>query len=390
MLRLELNKEIPTLWINSVLWNDILIRIWLRLGWTTVWILSRMFKLKLNDPNFIGKASEEMNLFFAKWCYWIAMSSYNRVQYRSVDRPVLLEYRLFWKSIVSWISIIPGTGTHYGPILVKFEINGTSYKFPIYEAEIQRDCLIGLNFIQNFYCIIDPVACKMAIHSRSYNLIDLKKSKNPTLTLFHTGYLYFTVRTSTVLNLQPGEEQRVCVNFAADCDITSTKDVPRTKSPRASMLDIPCNNDTEVRKLQEEVCQSSFCARRVQNWISHRIEDRRVEFPDGSSDELGEVSGRPCWGSTSDNAYASSVVRRSSLKLLNASKDNSLCGKSLCGISLCVNSLCGQNSLWVHSSLCGTLDFTHLCNQSDHNSTRNCWRICSRRDSRKRRLKVNT
>jgi len=123
------------------------------------------------------------------------------------------------------------------------------------------------------------------------------------------------------------------------------------------MLDFPCNNDTEVRKIQEEVCQSSFSVRRVQ-----------IEFPDGSSDELGEVSSRLCIGSTSNNASASSVVRRSYLHLLNASKDKSLCG----------------------NSLCGTLGFTHLCDQSDHNSTRDCRRIRSGKDSRKRPLKVST
>ena len=263
--------------------------------------------------------------------------------------------------------VLPGTGTLYGPKLAKFDINGKSYKFPIYEAEIQEDCLIGLNFIQNFYCVIDPVACKMAIHTPSYNLVDLRKSTNPPSTLFHTGYLYFTVRTSKVLNLQPGEEQKVEVNFEADCDITSTQDVPSIKSPRASMLDFPCNNDTEVRKLQEEVCQSAFCVRRVQ-----------IEFPDGSSDELGEVSSRHCAGSTSNNAFASRVVRRSSLHFLNASKDKSLCGKSLCGKSLCGKSLYGKSL--CGKSLCGTLDFTHLCDQSDHNSTRNCRRIRSGKD----------
>jgi len=46
--------------------------------------------------------------------------------------------------------VLPGTGTLYGPKLVKFNINGTSYKFHIYEAHIQEDCLLGLNFIQLF------------------------------------------------------------------------------------------------------------------------------------------------------------------------------------------------------------------------------------------------
>ena len=103
--------------------------------------------------------------------------------------------------------VLSGTGTLYGPKLAKFDINGKSYNFQIYEAEIQEDCLIGLNFIPNFFCVIDPVACKMAIHSPSYNSVDLTKSKNPPSTLFHTGYQYFKVRTSKVLNLQPGEKQ---------------------------------------------------------------------------------------------------------------------------------------------------------------------------------------
>ena len=109
--------------------------------------------------------------------------------------------------------VLPGTGTLYGPKLVKFHINGTSYKSPIYEADIQEDCLLGLNFIQNFYCVIDPVACKMAINTPDYNLVELKKSKIPPSALFHTGYLYFTVRTSVVLNLQPGEKKESRYQF---------------------------------------------------------------------------------------------------------------------------------------------------------------------------------
>ena len=80
--------------------------------------------------------------------------------------------------------VLPGSGTLYGPKLVKFDINGTSYQFPIYEADIQEDCILGLNFIQNFYCVIDPVACKMAINTPDYNSVELKKSKNPRQLFF--------------------------------------------------------------------------------------------------------------------------------------------------------------------------------------------------------------
>jgi len=48
--------------------------------------------------------------------------------------------------------VLPGTGKLYGPKQAEFEIQGKNYKYPVYEADIQEDCLLGLNFMQYFYC----------------------------------------------------------------------------------------------------------------------------------------------------------------------------------------------------------------------------------------------
>jgi len=61
--------------------------------------------------------------------------------------------------------VLPGTGTLYGPEMVDFKIGKDSYKFPIYESEIEGECILGLNFLQAYQCICDST--KRLLYTRS-------------------------------------------------------------------------------------------------------------------------------------------------------------------------------------------------------------------------------
>ena len=76
--------------------------------------------------------------------------------------------------------VLPCIGQLYGPKIVKFEINDKRYQCPIYEADIQEDCLLGLNFIGHFYCLIDPIKCEMIMKFPQLNIVQLKKKERLT------------------------------------------------------------------------------------------------------------------------------------------------------------------------------------------------------------------
>jgi len=149
------------------------------------------------------------------------------------------------KSKLKLKGVLPRSGTLYGPKQVTFQINNKKYDFPVYESEIEEDCILGLNFIQTYYCLCDPIKMILYISKPNYEEIKLQRSNKPPSVLFHTGSLYFTVRNSYVLDLQPKETRKLAVYFNADCEVTgSSQEVPLTSSKEKSSVSQSSDNTT--------------------------------------------------------------------------------------------------------------------------------------------------
>jgi len=148
---------------------------------------------------------------------------------------------------------LPGTGNLYGPKLAEFETQGTFYKYPVYEADIQEDCLLGLNFMQNFYCAIDPVKFSMPIKFPHSDTVILNESKTIPTVRFHTGSLYFTVRSSQARTLERNQRIEMKLRLEADCDVTKTEipeDSSTTDSEDALVRVLPWHSSQTPAKRQ--------------------------------------------------------------------------------------------------------------------------------------------
>ena len=144
--------------------------------------------------------------------------------------------------------VLPGTRNLYGPKLVKIEIyQKQNQEFYIYEADIQEDCLLGLNFLQQFFCEIDPVANKMRINHHYGDVVKLRNSSDSPSVRFTTGSLYFTIRCSYVLDLQPHESVTLNFDFHADCDLSIVpSDTSGTSFPSRHFHDSPWRDGDAV------------------------------------------------------------------------------------------------------------------------------------------------
>jgi len=97
--------------------------------------------------------------------------------------------------------------------MVTLSVNGKAYKFPMYEAEMDGNCILGLNFLQGFYCIVDPVKLQMEIKIPYGDMIQLKKAQQPPSISLLVGTVYFTIRISQNQTIQPNEICTFKVNF---------------------------------------------------------------------------------------------------------------------------------------------------------------------------------
>ena len=132
--------------------------------------------------------------------------------------------------------VLPGTGILYGPIYVTFEIQDM---FPIaaYEAVISEDCILGLNFLQEYHCIIDPVNKQMQIRRPSQLTVQLNQTDDSPSVIFHTKSLYFPVRTSTTVELHPHDARVLRLHLHTDFEIESgSEDADSHQSPCMSVL----------------------------------------------------------------------------------------------------------------------------------------------------------
>jgi len=119
------------------------------------------------------------------------------------------------------------------------------------------------------------------INKPNYEEIKLKWSNKPPLVLFHTGSLYFTVRNSYVLNLQPKETRKSAVHCNADCEVTgSSQEVSLTSSKEKSSSGSQSSDNTQTVPFQGDSIKDFTCVRGLTE-----------ELPDGPRDTfVGNVS----------------------------------------------------------------------------------------------------
>jgi len=176
--------------------------------------------------------------------------------------------------------IVPGeTGQQYGPRMVTLSVNGKAYKFPMYEAQMDGNCFLALDFLQGFYCIVDPVKLQMEIKIPYGDMIQLKKPQQQPSISLHIGAIHFTIRISQNQTIQPNETSTCKVNFEADCDV----DVPTAEfSPSSATVFgfedgkkmITSMDASEARSEAPEACS----------------EEWTITLPDGYSDSGNEIS----------------------------------------------------------------------------------------------------
>ena len=133
--------------------------------------------------------------------------------------------------------VLPGTGILYGPRYVTFEMQEKLFPIAAYEAGINEDCILGLNFLLEYHCIIDPVNKRMHLRRPSLLTIQLNQTNNSPSTIFHTRSLYFPVRTSVPVELHPHEARILRLHLHADFELESeSEDTGSHRSSRVSVL----------------------------------------------------------------------------------------------------------------------------------------------------------
>ena len=218
--------------------------------------------------------------------------------------------------------VLPGTGKLYGPKLAEFEIQGKIYKYPVYEADIQEDCLLGLNFMQYFYCVVDPVKFTMHIKFPHSDTVILNESKTIPTVRFHTGSLYFTVRSSQARSFEPNQRIEMKLRLEADCDVTETE-IPEDSSTTDSEDGLGCFGEGATLPFQPNSSEETTCGRRIV-----------LELPDWSRDVL-------VGGGSASTADHSTVVerRRDPARKQNCLEDNCSCLERDCFKDGCQNQL---------------------------------------------------
>jgi len=183
--------------------------------------------------------------------------------------------------------VLPGTGILYGPRQVTFQIQDKAFLFAVYEAEIKEDCILGLNFLQEYHCVIDPVNKQMQILSTPSKLtVQLTPTDNSPSEIFYTRSLYFPVRTSTAVELRPHEARVLRLHLHADCELeTGSSDAV---SHWSSPVDFPSPESTTSCKEAEEPGINPSC-----NGLSSTCDGVATVILGGSSKVVCSMSPAP-------------------------------------------------------------------------------------------------
>ena len=180
------------------------------------------------------------------------------------------------KSRLKLKGVLPGTSSLYGPRMTDLKINNKVYRFPAYEADIEEDCILGLNFMRAFHCVADPVKMTLVINHPEFDEIPLNPTQKTPSISFHTGTVYFTVRLSHPTEIYPGRQIKINTDFKADCDVTSSR--------------LPPQPITSVRKLftdyRDDTDSPSSSSSRRNDECATYTEDIEIRLPDETSDML--------------------------------------------------------------------------------------------------------
>jgi len=114
--------------------------------------------------------------------------------------------------------VLPGTGKLYGPRMATMKLNSHTYSFPVYEADMEEECIIGLNFIQSFYCVVDPVHFKLRINEPHQIEVSLQKATKSWRTMEITE-----VRKSNGVRTERNECEKELTNGAIKTTHTTGK-----------------------------------------------------------------------------------------------------------------------------------------------------------------------
>jgi len=174
--------------------------------------------------------------------------------------------------------VLPGVGNLFGPKVVKFQVNGRHYEYPIYEADIEEECLLGLNFIKDFGCLIDPNKLKMTITLPYNDEVELQETRQEPTVRFITGSLFYTVRCSRSIDLGVNRSEKVELTWNADCDVVVHTKIQEDSFPRAASADVQDNEFFKELPFSGESRTAPACVRRI-----------RVELPDGTTNEFPEM-----------------------------------------------------------------------------------------------------
>ena len=162
--------------------------------------------------------------------------------------------------------------------MAKFQINGKHYEYPIYEADIEEECLLGLNFMKDFGCLINPNKLKMTVTLPYNDEVELQETRQEPTVRFITGSPYYTVRCSRSIDLGVNQSEKVELTLNADCNVVVHTKIQEGSFPRAASADVQDNKFFKELPFSGESRTAPACVRRI-----------RVELPDGTTNEFPEM-----------------------------------------------------------------------------------------------------
>lgn len=119
--------------------------------------------------------------------------------------------------------VTPGLGKLYGPRMVTFDIDHVQVQFPVYEHDIEDDCLIGNDFLHYFGIVVDSAENLLTMKRLSPTqplakpiLVPSTMVHSLSVGSFHSGRVCYVARAEKVITVGPLADATVTTQLVAD------------------------------------------------------------------------------------------------------------------------------------------------------------------------------
>ncbi|KAK3916875.1 Protein NYNRIN [Frankliniella fusca] len=122
-----------------------------------------------------------------------------------------------------------GVSVLYGPRAVELEIGTVKYKFLVFEAEINDECIVGMDFIRGNRGIVDADELKFTLRNPvTHEKFSHPFTLQPSLDVgkFGAGCIYAVARATLGVEIQPYQTATCTVQLSGPSDL-SDDDVPK-------------------------------------------------------------------------------------------------------------------------------------------------------------------